>query len=199
MGRYINWKSQSAFAGYGLEGRGWDEVNECWTKSQSAFAGYGLEARGAICTPECYSGIAIHYHWILDGSMGANLYAGMLFRHRNPLSLDMEWKHGGQFVRRNVIPASQSAFAGYRLEDILFLGNHEGRPNRSQSAITGNGMEAWGAICTPECYSGIAIRFRWIWNGRAPGGRPRGSPQQGRNPLSLDMGWKLEADELGPN
>ena len=41
-----------------------------------------------------------------------------------------------------------------------------------------------------HCKQHVAIRFRWIWVGRALEDKIIDDIDKGRNPLSLDMGWE---------
>ena len=88
---------------------------------------------------------------------------------RNPLSLDMGWK-------RNYGPVSIA------------------KKTKSQSAFAGYGLEEDGAMLQNGNAGCVAIRFRWIWVGR--GFKHCGIQRHStcRNPLSLDMGWKSEME-----
>ncbi len=131
--------------------------------SQSAFAGYGLKSntRAYVC-------------WVFTSRNPLSLDMGWkeskdsqivcCWWCRNPLSLDMGWKET-QKPCRNFPLASQSAFAGYGLKSSKWV---------RKKPIEG----------------GVAIRFRWIWVEKKIL-RYWTCLSRSRNPLSLDMGWKV--------
>ena len=86
-------RSQSAFAGYGVE----ETLRRAFTAhqkgSQSAFAGYGLKSEeenyehpGFIVSQSAFAGYG------LKRKMAAKSHIYSM-ESRNPLSLDMGWKH----------------------------------------------------------------------------------------------------------
>ncbi len=105
---------------------------------------------------------------------------------RNPLSLDMGWKSTSRYLS-GVLYGVAIRFRW------IWVGRQptyscSWRTQGSQSAFAGYGLEV-GDITSRHFLGNVAIRFRWIWVGsRLPNLTRRYS--MGRNPLSLDMGWK---------
>ncbi len=60
----------------------------------------------------------------------------------------------------------------------------------SQSAFAGYGMEEPWQTSIHQTDRTVAIRFRWIWDGRESDVLRNLRTSTRRNPLSLDMGWK---------
>ena len=111
--------------------------------------------------------VAIRFRWIWVGrAIHQNDKANYLCC-RNPLSLDMGWKRVPNQYGWNQACQSQSAFAGYGLEEKYII--------------------AFVLGIIP-----VAIRFRWIWVGRDNANDHFIKYKNGRNPLSLDMGWKSQ-------
>ncbi len=157
--------SQSAFAGYGL-------------KSDTLFKGSGLyfHCRNPLSLDmgwkavkkqkkSFFTWVAIRFRWIWvekgDPWWGAALFPAS----RNPLSLDMGWK-----VWKMKIKAKYSTVA-IRFRWIW--------------------VEKWRRVLGRKEANTVAIRFRWIWVEKKELGHPPLSASFGRNPLSLDMGWKV--------
>ncbi len=97
-------------------------------------------------------------------------------------------KSDNQLVRAFLLWPSQSAFAGYGLKSFatqplvncLLL---------SQSAFAGYGLKSFSDLLLGKVVF-VAIRFRWIWVEKRSW-RPPKKKKSSRNPLSLDMGWKV--------
>ncbi len=186
--------------------------------SQSAFAGYGLK-RMEQKVNDINKSVAIRFRWIwvekdvwhiysCTGEVSQSAFAGYGLKRieagwttvqsdecRNPLSLDMGWK-GMKLKTVKTLIKSQSAFAGYGLKSRFWI--------------------LFGKLF------GVAIRFRWIWvekqyqisvqtlnyvsqSAFAGYGLKRwilyacSALNASRNPLSLDMGWKVRHVSVRPS
>mgnify|MGYP000408297819 CR=1 FL=1 len=133
---------------------------------------------------------------------------------RNPLSLDMGWKryctYYGVFEpvvairfrwiwvgreaalnNSNSNFPSQSAFAGYGLEDFKYIHRVFHFTCRNPLSLD-MGWKSWNYHTVDKGLT-VAIRFRWIWVGSD--NKEEFEVDKGcRNPLSLDMGWKLKTN-----
>ncbi len=238
----------------------WHYSGHLLTRSQSAFAGYGLESplyRTRRLRTVSRNPLSLDMGWKrylpsakkpcrcsrnpLALDMGwkraARKRTTRQCLSRNPLALDMGWKSRMVIGGESKTNMSQSACAGYGMEEsvsfsLLFriawsqsafagYGMEERKAEKlattseeSQSAFAGYGMEEliqanqlsaqvdvairfrwiWdgrgGTRCCSSAQSQVAIRFRWIWDGRVQLLGIADIRQTGRNPLSLDMGWK---------
>ena len=65
---------------------------------------------------------------------------------------------------------------------------------RSQSAFAGYGLGEPLSFFSSSPALNVAIRFRWIWVGRATNNLLAKGLLKSRNPLSLDMGWESGPD-----
>ena len=161
--------SQSAFAGYGLEGKGDKPCNTVMYMSQSAFAGYGLEgSNDSLISAKCRLSQSAFAGYGLE-------VADILYNR-----FDVDW--------------SQSAFAGYGLEENGRQREHEFQ-FVSQSAFAGYGLEVKFSTLVFFRFI-VAIRFRWIWVGSSDHITFQELVLR-RNPLSLDMGWKEHSINTG--
>ena len=159
----VSW-SQSAFAGYGLEEM--DRSNRlCWSNKVAIrfrWIWVGRDEKDSSFRP--FGDVAIRFRWIwvgrdnqIVGDAGGPIVA-IRFRWiwvgralhpwvlrlgpncRNPLSLDMGWKSFAELVDQFTPAGSQSAFAGYGLEEYQSPTGGV-KVMKSQSAFAGYGLE----------------------------------------------------------
>ncbi len=184
-------------------------------RSQSAFAGYGLED-SIHHYNETEERVAIRFRWIWVGRQAVISRKSWL-QSRNPLSLDMGWKMR-RLIPISIMLSSQSAFAGYGLEDEDYNTGYTCWYSRNPLSLD----MGWKLqqLKSKVHVKNVAIRFRWIWVGRQEDFIPQiqvlesqsafagygleggmniflDALKVGRNPLSLDMGWKKGKGEIG--
>ena len=113
-------------------------VTEFLERSQSAFAGYGLEGKlpqSAKIVRTRRNPLSLDMGW----KHRLNTSAWFGWWCRNPLSLDMGWKNNQTIGGGENVKTSQSAFAGYGLE--VQKGYAEHFNIMSQSAFAGYGLK----------------------------------------------------------
>ncbi len=161
--------------------------------------------------------VAIRFRWIWV-EKATKKHSDLKSGGRNPLSLDMGWKVSTRRTLSGVLYGSQSAFAGYGLKRLKWAYLRQWKV-LSQSAFAGYGLKSGQKVLVKTQIS-VAIRFRWIWVEKGltrfllilnsvairfrwiwvekPLMSDKSPLIAGRNPLSLDMGWKgfLLADDI---
>ncbi len=185
--------------------------NSLDTMSQSAFAGYGLKRKISSMSIR-WKDVAIRFRWIwVEKYKAARSRAGCSSRNplsldmgwkgikyfilcrwvkpcRNPLSLDMGWKEDEcsavytPLVGRNPLSLDMGWKVTTAIEMLLQA--------LSQSAFAGYGLKRGKRLTCLQPTLLVAIRFRWIWVEKHEED-PDSHTLYRRNPLSLDMGWKV--------